>query len=135
MVDRRNWHVTLAYVGDFPESQVPELQERASLIQFEPFRLSFDRLEFQARAKVAWMAVATVPPELESLVADLHRLLQDVGVPPPDRTYRPHITVVRNARTFVTERLTQRAVTEWSGFELMESISTAGRVTYVPLKQ
>ena len=27
-VDRRNWHVTLAFVGDYPEEQVPELLER-----------------------------------------------------------------------------------------------------------
>ncbi|NNF41410.1 MAG: RNA 2',3'-cyclic phosphodiesterase [Woeseiaceae bacterium] len=134
-VDRRNWHITLAYVGDYPEDQVPELLERAGRVQFEPFRLSFDRMEFRPRAKVAWLAAATVPPELEGLVADLHRILQDVGVPPPDRTYRPHITLVRNARTFTTERLAQRAVSEWSSFELMESIRSAGRVTYRPLKQ
>lgn len=134
-VERRNWHITLAFVGDYPEEQVPELLERASRLQVEPFRLSFDRMEFRPRAKVAWLAAATVPPELESLVADLHSILQDVGVPPPDRTYRPHITLVRNARNFTTERLAQRAVTEWSSFELMESISSAGRVTYRPLKQ
>lgn len=134
-VDRRNWHITLAYVGDYPEDQVPELLERAGRVQFEPFRLSFDRMEFRPRAKVAWLAAATVPPELEGLVADLHSILQDVGVPPPDRTYRPHITLVRNARTFTTERLAQRAVSEWSSFELMESIRSAGRVTYRPLKQ
>jgi len=42
---------------------------------------------------------------------------------------------VKNARTFSTERLAQRATTEWSGFELVESISEHGAVTYRPLKQ
>lgn len=134
-VDRRNWHVTLAYVGDFPAEQVPELLERSRQITFEPFRLSFDRLEYRARSNVAWMSAATVPAELEALVAELHRLLQDFGVVIKDRTYRPHITVVRNARTFPTERLAQRTVTEWSSFELLESSSSAGRVTYRPVKQ
>jgi 2'-5' RNA ligase len=59
----------------------------------------------------------------------------DLGLKPEDRTYRPHITVVRNARPFTTDRLTQRATTEWSGFELMESVSGPGGVSYVPLKQ
>ena len=54
---------------------------------------------------------------------------------PEDRVYRPHITVVRNARQFMTERLAQRVTTEWSGFELVESVSGPGGVTYVPLKQ
>jgi 2'-5' RNA ligase len=134
-VDRRSWHITLPYIGEFEESRIPELLELARDIEVEPFRLSFDRLEFWARPKVACLVAATVPTELESLVASLNSVLQEVGVVPEDRTYRPHITVVRNARTFVTERLTQRATTEWSEFELMESQSGPGGVSYIPLKQ
>jgi len=134
-VDRRDWHVTLVFIGEFPAAQVPALLERASQIQVEPFRLSFDRMEFWPRPKVACMVAATVPPELLSLVAALNVLVQDFGVVPEDRTYRPHITVARNARAFTTERLTQRATTEWSGFELVESVSGPGGATYRPLKQ
>jgi RNA 2',3'-cyclic 3'-phosphodiesterase len=134
-VDRRSWHVTLPYIGEFEEDRIPELQALARKIAVEPFRLSFDRLEFWARPKLACLVAATVPAELEQLVAALNRALQQVGVTPEDRTYRPHITVVRNARTFVTERLTQRATTEWSSFELMESQSGPGGVSYNPLKQ
>lgn len=134
-VDRRNWHVTLPFIGQLDEQQIPDLQALASQIQVEPFRLVFDRLEFWARPKVACLAAATVPPELDNLVASLNDVLQLVGVAPEDRAYRPHITVSRNARSFTTERLTQRATTQWSGFELMESVSGAGGVTYVPLKQ
>jgi len=135
VLDRRGWHVTLAFIGDFPEGQVPKLLARAREIEVEPFRLSFDRLEFWPRPRVACMVGTTVPKELESLVLSLHALMQDFGVVPDDRTYRPHITVVRNARTFATERLTQRATTEWSSFELIESVSGPGGVSYRPLKQ
>ena len=135
VIDRRNWHVTLAWIGDFPERQIPDLQSRAAQIQVKPFRLSFDRLEFWARPKVACMVGATVPAELQALVADLHIVIQDFGVIPNDRTYRPHITVARNARSFTTERLTQRVATEWSSFELVESLSGPGEVRYRPLKQ
>lgn len=135
MVDRRDWHITLPYIGEFEESRIPELQELAGQIEVEPFRLGFDRLEFWARPKVACLVAPTVPTELENLVTSLNSVLEKVGVQPEDRTYRPHITVVRNARTFTTERLTQRATTEWSGFELMESQSGPGGATYIPLKQ
>lgn len=134
-VDRRSWHVTLAYLGEFPEEQVPDLLARAGEIEVEPFRLTFDRLEFWPRPKIACMAAATVPAELETLVASLHGLMQDVGLVPEDRTYRPHITVVRNARPFATERLSQRETTEWSGFELVESVGGPGGATYRPVKQ
>lgn len=135
IVDRRNWHITLAWIGDYSEQQIPTLLSRAGEISVEPFRLSFDRLEFWARPKVACMVGATVPPELQALNLELHALMQDIGVTPEDRTYRPHITVARNARSFTTERLTQRVATEWSGFELVESLPGPGEVRYRPLKQ
>ena len=106
MVDRRSWHITLPYIGEFEERRIPELLERVSDIQVEPFRLGFDRLEFWARPKVACLVAATVPTELENLVTSLNSVLQEVGVMPESRTYRPHITVVRNARAFPTERST-----------------------------
>jgi 2'-5' RNA ligase len=134
-VDRRDWHVTLVYVGELPEEQVPDLLQRASQVQVEPFHLSFDRLEFWARPKIAGLMASTVPVELQSLIDTLRGIVLDFGVMPEDRSYRPHITVVKGARTFTTERLAQRATTEWSGFELVESISGPGGVTYRPLKQ
>jgi 2'-5' RNA ligase len=135
IVDRRNWHITLAFVGDIEERLIPELQQRASQIKVQPFHLSFDRLEYWVRPRVACLVAATVPTELQQLVTALHAAMQEVGVIPEDRTYRPHITVARNARTFTTERLAQRATSEWSEFTLMESVSGPGGVSYVPLKQ
>ena len=134
-VDRRDWHVTLVYIGELPEEQLPDLQERASQVRVEPFHLSFDRLEFWARPRVACLIAPTVPVELQSLIDTLRGISLDFGVMPEDRTYRPHITVAKRARTFATERLAQRATTEWSSFELVESTSGPGDVTYRPLKQ
>ena len=135
MVDRRNWHVTLVFVGAFPANRVPFLLEKVGEIAVEPFRLNFDRLEFWPRPRVASLVASTVPAELQSLVDHLNGVVSDLGIQPEARNYRPHITVVRNARTFQTERLAQRATTEWSGFELVESVSGPQGVTYHPLKQ
>jgi len=134
-VDRRNWHVTLAFIGVFPDHRVPFLLERAAEIRVEPFRLNFDRLEYWPRPRVASLTAATVPDELQALVDALNSVLRDAGIEPEERVYRPHITVVRRARAFSTERLAQRTSTEWSSFELMESVSGPGGVSYVPLKQ
>ena len=134
-VDRRSWHITLPFIGDVEERHIPDIQALAAQVEVEPFRLVFDRLEHWVRPKVACLAVATVPSELTELMSSLNDVLTLVGVTPNDRTYRPHITVTRNARTFPTERLTQRVITEWSGFELMESVSAPGGESYFPLKQ
>ena len=132
-VDRRNWHITLAYIGEFPERRVHELADIRTALRVDPFRLRFDRLEFWARPRIAALVSPTVPAELEQLVAALESRLLDVGVETESRTYRPHVTVVRNARPFETQRLAQQALTEWSGFELVESAREPGGVTYRPL--
>jgi 2'-5' RNA ligase len=134
-VYRGNWHVTTAFIGDFAEARLEELQARAAQIAVEPFRLRFDRVEFWPRPKVASLVAAVVPPELQRLVVAQNSLLADLGVKVEDRAYRPHITVVRRARPFETQRLAQPAVVEWTGFELVESISQPGGATYRPLKQ
>ena len=135
VVYRGNWHVTTAFVGEFPDARLPELQARAAEIAFEPFRLRFDRVEFWPRPKVASLVAAVVPPELQRLVDAQNALLADFGIAVEDRTYRPHITVVRRARPFETQRLAQPAVIDWTGFELVESISQPGGAAYRPLKQ
>ncbi len=134
-VDRRNWHVTLPFIGDFEEHLIPELQEQACAVEVAPFRLSFDRLEFWARPKVACLVAATVPAELQNLVSALDSVLENFSLTPDDRTYRPHITVSRNARPFATERLAHRATTEWSSFALVESVAGLRGISYAPLKQ
>lgn len=135
MVERRNWHITLAFIGAFPEDRIPYLMERAGEIHVRPFGLNFDRLEYWPRPRVASLSAASVPEELQELVDSLNQVISDLGLTPEDRNYRPHITVVRNARSFTTERLSQRVRTQWSSFELMESASGPGGVSYTPLKQ
>ena len=134
-VYRGNWHVTLAFIGEFDERLIPELQEAARAILFEPFRMRFDRCEFWPRPRVAVLAAQTVPPPLEYLVESLKLVLKELGVEVDERRYRPHITVVQRARPFETQRLAQAAVVEWKGFELIESVLTQGQRSYHPLKQ
>jgi 2'-5' RNA ligase len=133
IIDRRNWHITLAYIGDFAEARIDEIYEAGRSVSVEPFRLRFDRIEFWPRPRVAALIAPTVPPELERLVTTLKANLLEAGVLPDQRTFRPHITVVRNARPFETERLAQPAITEWSSFELVESVAERGETTYRPL--
>ena len=134
-VFRGNWHVTTAFIGDVDETLVPFLLNRKEELRVEPFRLRFDRVEYWPRPRIACLVAATVPPELERLVTSLNGVLEDYNIPFEDRAYRPHITVVRRARPFETQRLAQPAVMEWSGIELIESVSQAGGPTYRPVKQ
>jgi 2'-5' RNA ligase len=133
--DRRSWHVTVVFIGDFPEEQIPFLQAAAADVERTTIRLRFDRVTFWQRPKIACLQPVTVPPSLQELVASLTQVLAAFDVVPEDRVYRPHITVARRARTFDDLLLTRPIDLEWNEFELVESVSAPGGVSYLPLKQ
>ena len=134
-VERANWHVTLVFLGAFPEERIPALGEAAAGVPVEPFRLRFDRLEFWARPRIACLAASAVPAELGALVDALETAAAGCGHRPEDRPYRPHLTVARRARPFTAGPLAQPVTLDWAGFELVESVSGPGGVRYLPLKQ
>jgi len=61
-VNRRNWHITLAYIDGFPEEKVPDLLSSVVAIDPGQIRLRFDSLTFWQRPKVACMDSRIVPP-------------------------------------------------------------------------
>jgi 2'-5' RNA ligase len=134
-VDRRNWHVTLVYIGAFAEENIPALHEAVSDIDPFEIRLRFDRISFWQRPKIATVNPRNMPVELGQLVTTIEQKLEPFGFVPNERTYRPHLTVARNARTFPEEPLARPIDLQWSSFELIESLSTARGEQYRPLKQ
>ena len=132
-VDRRNWHITLVYIGDFPEERIPGLRSAIDIVDPGTIRLRFDRLSCWPRAKVAVLQTMTVPPELERLVSSLEQALLPFGFEPHERTYRPHITVSRKARAFPEIRLARPIELQWSVFDLVESTAVRGEIHYRPL--
>lgn len=134
-VYRGNWHVTLVFVGNFPESRLPALMDATSAIRAEPFRLRFDRLDFWARPKIACLLASAVPPALSELVGRLSAAVAGCGVTLEARAYRPHLTIARSVRPFVPEPLAQPVTLEWADYTLMQSVSGPRGVEYSPLKQ
>jgi len=134
-VDRRNWHVTLVYIGDFPEERIAELTAVTDDIEPGEIRLRFDTLTFWQRPKIACVHTKIVPRELERLVAGLRQALIPFGIEPEERVYRPHITVSRKVRAFPDTRLARPMELSFTEFELIESISLRGELQYRPLKQ
>ena len=134
-VERSNWHVTLVFIGDFPEERIPALQSAVSVIDPGEIRLRFDSMTFWQRPKIACMHTRTVPPELEQLVKSLQQAVIPFGYAPDPRVYRPHITVARKVRTFPDIRLARSIELSFTEFTLMESVSFRGQVSYHPVKQ
>ena len=134
-LDRRNWHVTLSFIGSFPEEKILELLVKAAHIDVDEFRLRFDRFTYWPRPKIACLQAMKVPVELQMLKARLDKMLMAYDIEPEQHEYRPHITAVRHARPFDVVRLARPIEMRWSGFELVESISVPGGAQYRTLKQ
>jgi RNA 2',3'-cyclic 3'-phosphodiesterase len=129
-VVRENIHLTLYFVGSFERARLHALEELAASLVARSFTLEFPRLRYWRRQRLVWAGAAHCPPALAHLVSSLNAALESERLPREERSYVPHITLVRNA-----ERRPQRAAIApltWDvrDFVLVESHTLAGGVRY-----
>jgi len=98
ILDKNNWHITLAYFGASDADTQSCLEEQAEKIISQPFELILSKIGFWPRPKVAWLAPKEIPDTLKQLTEDLQQIIIPCGFKPEQREYQPHITLVRNAK-------------------------------------
>ena len=91
-------HITLAYLGRISTGQRDCAEQIAGQVRTPPFCLQVDTLGFWRRSGILWCAPAQTPAPLAELVARLSIGLAECGIVLDRRPFRPHITLVRNAR-------------------------------------
>jgi 2'-5' RNA ligase len=91
-------HLTLAFLGQQPESLLPTLEEVLAHLPRTEITLSLDRVGYFARNRVVWAGAHAPPPGLPELYAQIKQGLAVHAVPWRDeREYKPHVTLVRDA--------------------------------------
>ena len=94
----RNFHITLAFLGDQPEAMLPELQTILSRLNGSEMNLELNRIGYFTRQRIAWAGMSQEPPALKQLQTDLTAQLSEHHVRFESRAlFRPHITLVRDA--------------------------------------
>ncbi len=89
-VDPKNYHVTLAFVGEVPAPKLAVLQQIGRSLQARRFAFSCDSIEFWRESQVVVAAAGAAPPGL----LDLGTQLRDaVGL--PRERLRAHVTLAR----------------------------------------
>jgi 2'-5' RNA ligase len=88
-------HLTLAFLGDVPQSAIPGLRALVDGIPQEGAMLEFDTLGAWRASGVAWTAPSFTPPALLTLHAALGAALADAGIALDARAFRPHVTLAR----------------------------------------
>ena len=87
-----NLHLTLAFIGEYPD---PDAVLRAmETAEFDPFPL---RLEGFGSFRDLWWAGLSESAELTACAKRLRRVLAEADIPFDRKKFKPHITLLRRA--------------------------------------
>ena len=89
-VDPKNYHVTLAFVGEVPAAKLAVLQQIGGSLRMARFSFKCESLEFWRESKVVVAAAGAAPAGLLDLREKLHDAL---GL--PRERLRAHVTLAR----------------------------------------
>jgi RNA 2',3'-cyclic 3'-phosphodiesterase len=95
-VDPQHMHVTLKYVGDWPESRLDALVDALSEVRVgQPLNVPLAGLGYfpsADRPRVFWAGAEATPP-LRQLASGVDAQLATLGIAPEVRPYLPHLTL------------------------------------------
>lgn len=93
-----NLHVTLKFIGEWPEQKLPQLDAALrSLVPRDPVPAEVKGLGWYPNAhhpRVFWVGVQA-GEGLEKLVKDIDAATTPLGIPPEDRPFTAHLTLAR----------------------------------------
>lgn len=132
---RDNWHVTLVFIGNFPNKNIAALQNAATNIEFPAIKLRFEQIYYWTKPKIMCLKADFVPNQLIELVRSLQSTARVFGCRFRKRSYKAHMTIARGGQCFNPVSLAQSVELNWSSFHLVESVLTPAGVQYKLLKQ
>jgi RNA 2',3'-cyclic 3'-phosphodiesterase len=105
-----NLHVTTRFIGEWPESRLPDLRAAlAALPAYPPIPVHVRKLGFfpNPRSPRVFWAGVEASPDLAALAAATDRALDSLGLPPETRPFSPHLTLARIKERVPLEALHQ----------------------------
>jgi 2'-5' RNA ligase len=97
-VPAANIHMTLAFLGNVPVSQLGDLCALAADLDFPPGEITLDRAGSFRKSRVGWLGCSEPPRGLETFQGMLVNALSDNGFHPDARAWKPHVTLYRDLR-------------------------------------
>jgi 2'-5' RNA ligase len=142
-----NLHITIRFIGEWPENRLPELRAALGAIPSRaPIPIHIRKLGFFPNpnaARVFWAGVEA-PPDLAALASETDRALDPLGLKAEGRPFSPHLTLARIKEPGPLEKL-RKAVAALPSvdfgsfnacrFFLYQSRTGAGGSVYTPLAE
>lgn len=124
-------HNTLVFIGAVEQSRLEALQLAAQEVSGKPFELCFDVAHYWGHNHIVYAAPVDMPQQLAQLANTLEQRLAAHHFSFDQRKYKPHVTLLRNARWTDAPLPGMRPV-RWqiSDFALVQSEPVEGTVSY-----
>jgi 2'-5' RNA ligase len=124
-------HNTLVFVGDVGQSRLEALRLAAQEVSAAGFELCFDAARYWGHNHIVYAAPGEAPQQLAQLVSDLEQRLMTHRFKFDQRVYKPHVTLLRNAR-WTDAPLPEMEPVRWQAgdFALVQSVLQEGLATY-----
>jgi len=91
-------HLTVRFLGEIPQSTVERVKEAMDGVRFSPFEVEFKGLgAFPSlnRINVIWVGIRSGHEKLDEIFHQLEPKLRQVGLPPDNKGFSPHLTIAR----------------------------------------
>ncbi len=98
LVEPKNIHVTLRFLGNITQSMIGEIFEKMKTVQFIPFNVKIHGLGAFPNphyANVVWVGITEGSDQLRSVFSQLEPCLQRLGFSPDSKGFSPHLTIAR----------------------------------------
>jgi 2'-5' RNA ligase len=124
-------HNTLVFIGNVEHARLEALQLAAQEVNGQRFELCFDAAHYWKHNHIVYAAPGEIPQQLAQLVDALEQRLSVHGFNFDQRQYKPHVTLLRNAR-WTGEALPKMRLVCWQAadFALVQSAQLQGEPHY-----
>ena len=106
-----NLHVTIKFIGEWPEARLEELNDAlTSLLPRQPFEAELKELGWfpnERSPRILWVGVHGGDPLLE-LARETDERLAELGIPKEERGFAPHLTLARMKKPVPLDGLRQK---------------------------
>jgi len=122
-VPSRNFHFTLAFLGNVPTSRAVDLNNAAQRAALPgPIAITLDQINYWRRSEILCATSTNPPASAATLAASLKQALVEAGFTPDlEKEFRPHITLARKARTRIPKTPMSPLICSFSNFVLVAS--------------